>query len=427
MFGLRGVWSKPEPSKSGPHPAMAMFAAPKPKDEAAPAPVGRYGDCRAELAAEAETLDSPEIGKARALSGTLGQAFVDRLVAGRVAGNLAVVFGVLAAFGLGAGLWSFFGAPAAATDAGLAAATLALGGALAALLGAVFRGRGLAAGRSLEATAAELETVVRETSGRFQDELTPRRARMLAGAAARDALSAAAETRRLTASAVRFLENAPLVGDAGAAPCARFAADLQAAGRQRRAAAGGAVIAATAAIIGAVLLVVVLGRTSVSAPSLAALAGAYPLSIASALFVALLLPGAILSAAHVFGRAAAESPERLMAQEPARSLVASLSARLGAAVAEPAEALVERYAEAMGALEGRVAAQDSLRSVHAESAALETPYWRRKPEGPRFVDTAFQAAPKAFLRDDGAPAAGGRLPGTAPKRRLFRLPKPPGL
>ncbi|GAB4523961.1 MAG: hypothetical protein Kow00133_12040 [Amphiplicatus sp.] len=58
----------------------------------------------------------------------------------------------------------------------------------------------------------------------------------------------------------------------------------------------------------------------------------------------------------------------------------------------------------------------------------DAPAWRRPPEGPRFVETGFQAAPKTFRADP--PGAGSEKKsrrGTGPKRTLKGLVKPPGI
>ncbi|MBB5518942.1 hypothetical protein [Amphiplicatus metriothermophilus] len=64
----------------------------------------------------------------------------------------------------------------------------------------------------------------------------------------------------------------------------------------------------------------------------------------------------------------------------------------------------------------------------AAAAEDDAPAWRRPPEGPRFVETGFQAAPKAFRADppDRDSEKKSRR-GTGPKRTLKGLVRPPGI
>ncbi|MEE2690879.1 MAG: hypothetical protein VX640_04975 [Pseudomonadota bacterium] len=79
------------------------------------------------------------------------------------------------------------------------------------------------------------------------------------------------------------------------------------------------------------------------------------------------------------------------------------------------ESLIRRIEDALDVYQARLSGFRPS-GAHAADAAAETPAWRKPPEGPRFVDTGFAAAPKAFLA--GPAPAGGRK-----KRKRF-LPSP---
>lgn len=74
------------------------------------------------------------------------------------------------------------------------------------------------------------------------------------------------------------------------------------------------------------------------------------------------------------------------------------------------DTVIRRIEDALDVYKARVAR--SGRGAEA-NAADDTPAWRKAPEGPRFVETGFQAAPKSFLVDPatGSSRRRGRFPG----------------
>ncbi|MGE0409171.1 MAG: hypothetical protein AB7P23_07905 [Amphiplicatus sp.] len=93
------------------------------------------------------------------------------------------------------------------------------------------------------------------------------------------------------------------------------------------------------------------------------------------------------------------------------------------------EDVVRRIDDSLDIFKARVAGRARRPDSHA-AADDEIPLWRRPPEAPRFVETAFPAAPKSWRADPPAPAERTRgvnfsRPGPGPKRGLFGLKKPP--
>ncbi|MCA8896168.1 MAG: hypothetical protein KDA48_13000, partial [Amphiplicatus sp.] len=97
---------------------------------------------------------------------------------------------------------------------------------------------------------------------------------------------------------------------------------------------------------------------------------------------------------------AASSPRSFLSSAPTRAFVNGLHAKALAAAAERKGELVERYADALLGLRRRSQgwAKPGAAS-HDSRDASDVPYWRRAPEGPRFVETGFQATPKTFRAD----------------------------
>lgn len=87
------------------------------------------------------------------------------------------------------------------------------------------------------------------------------------------------------------------------------------------------------------------------------------------------------------------------------------------AAAPSIDSLIRRIEDALDVFQARLSGARPKHAETAQDAAGETPAWRRPPEGPRFVETPFAAAPKRFLAGE-EPARGKR------KRRLFPSPIP---
>lgn len=89
-------------------------------------------------------------------------------------------------------------------------------------------------------------------------------------------------------------------------------------------------------------------------------------------------------------------------------------------IAQRVEDLSEIFRVRLGKAKSAPAAKSASAALAAFSEE-ETPAWRKAPEPPRFVETGFQAAPKAWLADPPQEARAPRKnifspPGTAPKR-----------
>lgn len=443
--GLRlGVGPKAasEPAET-PHAAMALFAAPAGAPAGPAARSGRYEEIKAQLFADAAGLDAEEVGKARKIASAIGQSLLDRLLATRVADNLFWVGRIFVVFFFFAFVWFTFqaGMRRPAADAGFAAIVFVVGFLVAAFVESTFRVFARGARRKFDQASDALEEIVRVATGRFRDALVPRRARMQAGSGARDALTASAEARLLTAGALRFFSQAPFIGvqEAGAGhTCGNVASALRAAGQRARAASDqvtiNTIIAAAGAAVGAAFILASLSSFEWRGPppalkTLMEFGFAHPVAALSVAFMALLLLFAMIPGYVAAQLEAAAHPERVLAAEPTKTIANNLHLRVLQAAAEQQREFIERYADALIALETRSSSwgDGGTAGHHAASADSDIPQWRRAPEGPRFVETGFQASPKAFLMGpEGASAGGSPTRGSAPKRRLFGLGKPSG-
>lgn len=409
----------------------------------------RYREVADQLSGDVTAFDSADVAQARSIGRMLGAALLARIEAEATRNILLlsrwILLAAAVAFLLGYvyerashGAMRrdvfFFGA----ADFGLGF-LLSIGLAYFVTLSAR---RAVSAFRQAESA---LVALVQKATHDFHDRLIALRAQMETpgGATPLQTVTAASEARLLTVSALRFFKLAPLIGaDGEGYRCHVVAGTLQDAANAAFRRGSGvafhlAVLAAGAAIGAFVLFVSLTPPLALSPPPallLAVLAferahpGAllFPLVVFAALGVPFLLgpAGAQL--------AAAASPAGVLSQDPARALANDLQVKALGAAAERERDFIERYADALINLEARAGAW-SPRAGHAASATertaqdLETPAWRRPPDGPRFVATGFQATPRAFLAgsDGNRPSRdAASRPEPAPKRGFFDRSRP---
>lgn len=402
----------------------------------------RYQRIKDQLEMDAQGLDTREVDLAQDVNRKIGQSLLARFEAQTIDGFLAIGFWVfLGAFILCLSMLVVRTAADAPTAPfGIGAMHSLLGIVLAAVMRSLFGQSASAAEGQFRRAERDLVELVGEATGRISNQLKDLRARMQAGAAAPAAVTAAAEARLLTATALRFFSQAPLVGVADGTEghtCHNVQGALVGAAKRSEAAAWRLGVMLFSALGGAALGVVLLiasTETIAFAPLPDFVTKILDVERAhrGAISYPLLIVG-ILIALPILGLLAAQTaaianPAGVMRREPTRSLANSLQLKALKAAAESRREFIERYVDAVISLESRATGWGSSshhRATHS-AAELETPYWRRAPEGPRFVATGFQAAPKAFLSGPaaGEGSSGRRKPG--PKRGLWDRLKPPG-
>lgn len=445
--------AKPIAPAIRPHAAMALFAG---ANHAAPHGGGhddshggadrkdRYQRIKDQLEMDAQGLDTREVDLAQDVNKKIGQSLLARFEAQTIDSFLAVGFwiflGVFIACLAMMVVRTSIGAPTA--PFGIGAMHSLLGIVLAAVMRALFGQSASAAVGQFRRAEKTLTDLVSDATTRIRDQLVELRARMQAGAAAPSAISAAAEARLLTATALRFFSQAPVIGvpdgDEGHT-CHNVQGALVSAAKRSEAAAWRLGMLLFSALFGAGLGAVLLlasAETFALAPMPAFITRILEVEREhrGAISYLLLIVG-VLVALPILGLIAAQTaaisnPAGVLRREPTRGLANSLQLKALKAAAESRREFIERYVDAVVALESRATGWGGAshhKATHS-AAELETPYWRRAPEGPRFVSTGFQAAPKAFLSGPDAAAGGaeGRRK-SGPKRGLWGGLKPPGL
>ncbi len=435
-----------------PHPAMALFAGPNHGGDGhghdshghQPSEDGkdRYQRIKDQLEMDAQGLDTREVGLAQGVNKRIGAALLARFEAQTIDSFLAVAFWVfLGAFIVSLGMMvlrTAMDAPTAPFSIG--AVHSLIGVVLAAVMRGLFGQSAAASIAQFRKAEADLVSLVSEATTRISGQLKDLRARMQAGAAAPAALSAAAEARLLTATALRFFAQAPLVGVADGEEghaCHNVRGALLAAAKRSEAAAlrtGTMLFATLGGVILGVMLLLASVKTIELAPMPVLVSQILEIernqrgSISYLVFIVAVLIGLPVLGLITAQAAAINNPSGVLRREPTRGLANSMQLKALQAASESRREFIERYIDAVLTLESRSTGWGGAshhKATHSASE-LETPYWRRAPEGPRFVATGFQAAPKAFLAgpDPGGTSEGRRK--TAPKRGLWERLKPPG-
>jgi hypothetical protein len=403
----------------------------------------RYQRIKDQLEMDAQGLDTREVDLAQDVNKKIGHSLLARFEAQTIDSFLAIAFWIF--------LFAFIvclsmlvvrtAADAPTAPFGIGAMHSLLGIVLAAVMRALFGQSADAAVGEFRRAETALVELVSEATTRIRDQLVELRGRMQSASPAPAAMSAAAEARLLTATALRFFSQAPLVGVADGDEghtCHNVQGAVLGAAKRSEAAAWRLGVMLFSALGGAALGVVLL-LASAETFALAPLPDFVTKILElerdhrGAISYLLLIVG-ILIALPILGLLAAQTaaianPAGVMRREPTRSLANSLQLKALKAAAESRREFIERYVDAVVSLESRATGWGSSshhKATHS-AAELETPYWRRAPEGPRFVATGFQAAPKAFLSgsEAGEGASGRRKSG--PKRGLWGRLKPPGL
>lgn len=449
---------KRAPEAPKPHAAMALFAG---KTEASLGDGGqsgrahghgsadhkdRYQRIKDQLEMDAQGLDTREVDLAQDVNRKIGQSLLGRFEAQTIDSFLAIGFWIfLSAFIVCLSMLVVRTAADAPTAPfGIGAMHSLLGIVLAAVMRALFTQSADASVSQFRHAEKALVELVSEATTRLSGQLVALRNQMQAGGAPASAMSAAAEARLLTATALRFFSQTPVIGVADGHEghtCHNLQGALLGAAKRSEAAAWRIGAMLFSAFGGAALGVVLL-LASADTFSLAPM----PEFVTRVLEIErenrgaisyLLLIVAVLIALPVLGLVAAQgaataNPAGVLRREPSRGLANSLQLKALKAAAESRREFIERYVDAVVSLESRAAGwggashhKGESRATHT-AAELETPYWRRAPEGPRFVATGFQAAPKAFLSGGEPTGSSARGRKTAPKRGLWDRLKPPG-
>lgn len=425
------------PTAPAANPALALFAAPIPGaggDRGA-----RYRTIEEDLERDARALDTAEIGEAHKISDRIGAALLARLESDTILRLVEGLRWMLLVLFVGALTLLIYQVALKQPLGVLGFATSYFFGGLllAVFFESQFDGGARQANRRFAAAERDLVDLVGRTTQDLRDRLSPLRAAMqIGGAGGPQALNSAAEARLATAGALRFFNEAPLLGvDEGAegASCHNVTAALRSAG-----AAAAARTARGFSMFGFIVLGVAIGAVALFTSLSVASWRAVPAIVTQLWTLERATPGAVsllfaifgaLGAAMIIGlfaaqNLAAQAPGAVMRSDPARGLANSLHLKSLRAAAESKREFVERYADAVIALESRASKWNGATSASAVESDI--PAWRRTPEGPRFVATGFQATPKAFFAgaDGKLRVAGASEP--APKRSLFDRLKPPG-
>jgi hypothetical protein len=430
----------PDPSKIFPAPRYAADGAALSGGQAE-----HYDLVGEELRHEAGELDVAAADKATAIGRKLAASLVDQMEASAVYGLSAVLRGIitlgLVVF-LAAYAWRF----ASKLDpAPFSYATLYT---LIGLLGVVAAGLAAdaAAGDAKKRFArlsAELEALVAQATGRFRDRLIEQRAAMQLNNAADlpSAISAAARARMTTVAGLRFYDQAPVIGAAGEGYRCHVLGAAVAGEANHRLGAGARFISRFSALIFGIAIGIAALFFSLAQPvsfaplpdfigALVAAETARPGIVTFALAMAL-----AIFAPHILGPMAAQV---IAADDPAGALrrygldaaANGLKDRALTAAAERPREMIERFADALRALEGRAEAWSKTGARFGDAAPAEDLPWRKAPEGPRFVAQNF--APPKFVADPAPPARRGFFsksarPDASPKQGFEGAETPPWL
>lgn len=406
-----------------------------------------YDHVGEELRQEAGELDIAAAEKATEIGGRIAASLLDQMEASAVHGLSASLRALMAL-----GLVLFLAAFSWRVASQLVPAPFSYAALYAffGLLGAV------AAGLAADAAASEakkrfgrasddLESLVARASGRFSDRLKDLRAAMVATGAADlpGAIAAASRARMTTVAGLRFYERSPVIGAAADGYRCPVLAGAIAAEATRRLSAGTRIIGRLSTLIfGIAVGVAVLFLSLAQPPSFAA-----PPDIIGALIIAektrpgivvfALAIGLAIFAPHLLGPMAARL---IAADDPAGALrrygldaaANGLKDRALAAAAERPGEMVERFADALRALEAQAEASSRTGTRFGAAADADELPWRKAPEGPQFVAQNFQSAPPRFLADAPVPSRRGFFsrparPDAPPKQGFAGVETPPWL
>lgn len=439
----------PETSASFPDPEK-LFPAPSYTADGAALDSGQaknYDSIAAELQQEADDLDVAAADKASALGKKLAKSLLDQMEASAVFGLSAALRGLimLGLIFFVAGLsWRMASSldPAPYSYATLYA-FIGLFGVLAA--GAAADSAARAAKTRFASTAADLESLVKQATERFRDRLIEQRAAMQLNAPADlpGAITAAARARMTTVAGLRFYQRAPVIGADGDGFRCYVLGGAIAHEAQHRLGAGTRIIGRFSALLFGVAIGIAALFFSISGPFslipppefLAELIVAETsrpgiVSFAIAMAIAIFAP-------HILGPMAAQQwavSDAINALEKYRLAADAnnLKNRALTAAAERPREMIERFADALLALEKRADAWSKTGARFAESAPADEPQWRKAPEGPRFVTQSFAAAPAKFVADPAPPVrrgffSGSPRPDAPPKQSLGGAETPPWL
>lgn len=432
----------PDPEKLFPAPRFSADGAAIASDAR-----NHYDLVAEELRQEAGELDVAAADKAAGLGRALAASLLDQMQASAVYNVSAILRGVimLGLIGFAAGLsWRV----AQQLDpAPFSYATLY---ALIGLVGVVAAGfaADAAAGQAKKRFARsseQLESLVAQATGRLRDRLIEQRAAMQLNSAADlpVAISAAARARMTTIAGLRFYEVAPVIGtpDDGYR-CPVLGGALADAARNRLGAGTRLIGRFSALIFGVALGILALyfslaSPVALSAPpaflaEIIAAEAARPgiVSFAAVIALAILAP-------HVLGPIAAQivaidDPAAALRRYGLENAANGLKNRaLGAAAEQPRE-MIERFADALLALERRADQWSKTGARFAAGADADEPSWRKSPEGPRFVAQSFAAAPPSFVAGPQPTARRGIFskdarPDASPKQAFGAPETPPWL
>lgn len=446
--GKKKSLSNPAPPAGIPDPSK-IFPAPRYAADGAALSAGQsdhYDLVGQELRQEAGELDLAAVEKASALGGQLARSLLDQMEASAVYGLAAILRGIVT---LGLVVFLSMLAWRLASKLDPAPFSYASLYALIGFFGVVLAG--LAAdGAAAEAKkrfarhGADLETLVAQATGRFRDRLIEQRAAMQFNDAADlpGAISAAARARLTTVAGLRFYEQSPVIGAAEGHRCHVLGAAIAAEAR-RRLGAGTRIIGRFSALIfgiaiGMAALFFSLAQPLSFAPLpdfIGVLAAAetvrpgivtFALAIAIAVFAPQIL-GPV--AAQIV---AADNPTQALGRYGLDVAANGLRDRALAAAAERPREMIERFADALRALEGRAEAFSKTGARFGAERPAEDLPWRKTPEGPRFVAQNFASAPPKFVA--GGPASPRRgffsqsaRPDASPKQGFGGAETPPWL
>lgn len=432
----------PDPEKLFPSPRYALDGAALDGGQAA-----HYDHIAGELRQEAGELDVAAADKAAGLGKKLAGSLIDQMEANAAYGLAAVLRGLimLALIVFAAGLsWKVAMKidPAPYSYATLYA-FIGLFGVLAA--GAAADAAANDAKKRFAKAAADLESLVAQATGRLRDRLIEQRAAMQLNSAADlpGAISAAARARMTTVAGLRFYEQAPVIGADGDGYRCHVLGEAIAHEARHRLGAGARLIGRFSAVIFGIAIGIAALFFSISGsfalmpppPFIAGLMAAEAARPGIVIFA--LAMAAATFAPHLLGPmaaqiVAADDPAGALKRYGLDGLANGLKNRALTAAAERPREMIERFADALLALEKRADAWSKTGARFAESAPADEPQWRKAPEGPRFVTQSFAAAPAKFVADPAPPVrrgffSGSPRPDAPPKQSLGGAETPPWL
>ncbi len=400
-----------------------------------------------ELRRDAGELEVAAAEKAAGLGNKLAGSLLDQMEASAVYGLSALLRGVIM-LGLFVFLSGYVWRFASELDpAPFSYATLY---SFIGLLGVVAAGLAAdsaasAARKRFAQAAADLESLVAQATGRFRDRLIEQRAAMQLNNAADlpGAISAAARARMTTVAGLRFYEQSPVIGAAHEGFRCHVLGAAIAGEASHRLGAGTRVIGRFSALIfGIAIGIAALFFSLVQPISFAPLPDFIGALIAAetarpGIVTFALAMAAAIFAPHILGPMAAQviaadSPTGALRRYRLDVAANGLKDRALAAAAERPREMIERFADALRALEGRAEAWSKSGARFGEESPVEDLPWRKAPEGPRFVAQNFPSAPPSFVA--GAPTTIRRgffskaaRPDASPKQGFGDAETPPWL